>query len=175
VAEPVGFAVLILPIFWSWPFRWPLMAAAVSVGIGIAVRRLAEARYGRQAIAAARRGPARPVLAILSCDATDQPVLLLADEVIEPAELWAVLLQPPLPHGTKDEFLAGPVKGTARGRLAEDEAVVVTLTGASHALLPSSPAWRPPLEELADLLDSAGALDRAYPPMSGRGGQSRTS
>lgn len=140
--------------------QWLLLAAAGSlatalVGAVKVLRAVAAARAVRRAA----QQQSRPALACLTGAPDGLPLLLVCDPVTQPAEVYAVPLLTPLPHGA-----AGSFRGRAgmlvqrRGALADGQTLVVDVPGVPGTLWPSGLAWRPAADELVFLLDTANAL-----------------
>jgi len=86
-------------------------------------------------------------------------VLLVCNPVTQPAEVFAVLLLTPLPHGTAGAFPADrALEVQVHGALSASEAVVLHVPGVSAALTPAGPTWAPDGEDLLMLLDAEAAF-----------------
>lgn len=140
--------------------HWLLLAAAGSLAAAaVGAVKVLRVFAARRAVGHAAQQPARPALACLTGAPDGQPLLLICDAVTQPAEIYAVPLLTPLPHGTATSFpdhSGLPVQ--RHGVLAVDQAVVIDVPGVTGPLWPSGAAWRPEPEELLFVLDTANAL-----------------
>lgn len=137
-----------------------LTLGALAVLAAWSVRRGRAARAGVRAVHAATEQPPNPAVGLLTADPAGRPLLLACNPLVQPVQLYAVPLEPPLPHGTAATFAAsGATELRLRGRLWAGELVVPEAGG--RRLRPSGPATLPDDEQLARLLDSVGALVRA--------------
>ncbi|WP_109775823.1 hypothetical protein [Quadrisphaera granulorum] len=139
-----------------------LTGAGAAVALGLAGWRTSRLVIARRRLIAAAAVPDRPALATLTGSPDGEPVLLVCDPVSQPAEVLAVPLQAPLPHGAASAFPADRALGIrARGPLRDGEAVVVHVPGVDAALVPAGPAWTPDSDDLLVLLDAETAFRRA--------------
>lgn len=139
-----------------------LTAAGTALALGLAGWRTSRRVLTRRRLGAAAAVPDRPALATLTGSPDGEPVLLVCDPVSQPAEVVAVPLVAPLPHGAAGAFPADRGLGVrARGRLREGEVVVVHVPGIDAALVPAGPAWTPDSDDLLVLLDAEHAFRSA--------------
>ena len=134
--------------------------ALIALGIaGVRTSRLASAR-GR--VSDAPREPGPPALATLTGAPDGEPVLLVCNPVVQPAEVLAVPLLTPLPHGAARTFPADrALEVRAHGALRDGEAIVVDVPGGDAALIPAGSAWAPDSDELFMLIDAEAAFIHA--------------
>jgi hypothetical protein len=87
---------------------------------------------------------------------------LVCNSVVQPAEVLAVPLLTPLPHGAARAFpVDRALEVQAHGALSDGEAVVVDVPGVDAALVPAGSAWAPGNDELLMLIDAEAAFIRA--------------
>ncbi len=136
-----------------------LTGAGALVALGIAGVRASRLAIARRRITDAAGRPGRPALATLTGAPDGEPVLLVCNPVAQPAEVLAVPLLTPLPHGAARAFPADrALEVRAHGALGDGEAVVVDVPGVDAALTPAGPAWAPGRDDLLVLLDAEAAF-----------------
>lgn len=136
-----------------------LTGAGALVAFGIAGVRTSRLVIARRRVSDAAGNPGRPALATLTGAPDGEPVLLVCNPVAQPAEVLAVPLLTPLPHGAARAFPADrALEVRAHGALVDGEAVVVDVLGVDAALTPTGPAWAPAGDELLMLLDAEAAF-----------------
>ena len=136
-----------------------LTGAGALIALGIAGVRTWRLAIARRKVSHAAGQPGRPALATLTGAPDGEPVLLLCDPAVQPAEVVAVALLAPLPHGAARAFPADrPLQVRSHGAVSDGEAVVVDVPGIDAALVPAGQAWTPDSEELLMLLDPEAAF-----------------
>ena len=139
-----------------------LTGASALIALGVASVRTKRLAITRRRISDAAGKPGRPALATLTGAPDGEPVLLLCNPVAQPAEVLAVPLLTPLPHGAARAFPADrALEVRAHGALSDGEAVVVDVPGVNAALIPAGSAWAPDSEELLMLIDTEAAFIHA--------------
>jgi len=139
-----------------------LTGAGALIAVSIAAVRTGRVAIARRRVTDAAGKPGRPALATLTGAPDGEPVLLVCNPVAQPAEVLAVPLLTPLPHGTTHAFPADrALEVHAHGAVSDGEAVVVDVPGVNAALTPAGPAWAPDRDELLMLLDAEAAFTDA--------------
>jgi hypothetical protein len=136
-----------------------LTGAGALIALGIAGVRTSRLAIARRRVSDAAGKPGRPALATLTGAPDGEPVLLVCNPVAQPAEVLAVPLLTPLPHGSARAFPTDrALEVRAHGTFSDGEAVVVDVPGVNAALTPAGPAWAPDSDELLMLLDAEAAF-----------------
>jgi hypothetical protein len=136
-----------------------LTGAGALIALGIAGVRTSRLAIARRRVSDAAGKPGRPALATLTGAPDGEPVLLVCNPVAQPAEVLAVPLLTPLPHGSARAFPTDrALEVRAHGTFNDGEAVVVDVPGVNAALTPAGPAWAPDSDELLMLLDAEAAF-----------------
>ena len=136
-----------------------LTGAGALIALSVAGVRTSRLAIARRRVSDAAGKPGRPALATLTGAPDGEPVLLVCNPVAQPAEVLAVPLLTPLPHGAARAFPSDrALKVRAHGLLSDGEAVVVDVPGVNAALTPAGPAWAPDSDELLMLIDAEAAF-----------------